>query len=50
MDGLEQTFGKYLKEMYPDIDDANWMKEEQFGNINRKDQIKDALEKVLSKY
>lgn len=50
MNGYETTFGEYLKLLDPSIDDANWMKEKQFGSIDRKQQIIDALDKIFIEY
>jgi hypothetical protein len=50
MNGFELTFGEYLKQLDPTIDNANWMKEKKFGGIDRKQQIINALDKIFLEY
>lgn len=50
MNGLELTFGEFLENQFGEVDKTNWMKEKQFGGIDRKTQLVDVLTKVLQEY
>ena len=50
MNGYELTFGKYLKQLDPSLDPSNWMRMKQFGGIDRKEQIINALDKIFLEY
>ena len=45
--GFAVTIGEYINNRYPDIPKDNWMKDSQFGGIDRKIQIKEAIFKIV---